>query len=217
MGAAEDFFPEVPDDGASAESPPAPPWSGPPPGFLPGVVALQLVLARNERAAIYIGRCAAYPTGLEFEVRVIVAPGVEVPDPSMMGPRARLGCGTSNRDEMLKLAVQFPDGRKVTNLDFGLRGSGEPSGPVLVGLGGSATARSWQQEFWCWPLPGPGKLAFVCQWPAAEITLCRTEIDTSLIREAAASALELFPGQPSAEEGPSDSTWCGNFVSGKDA
>jgi hypothetical protein len=46
---------------------------GPPYGVLPGAVALEVVLAHNEQAAVYIGRCAAYPTGLDFELHVVAA------------------------------------------------------------------------------------------------------------------------------------------------
>ena len=41
----------------------SPPWFGPPEGMLPGIVALELVLARSDRAAVCVTRAAAYPDG----------------------------------------------------------------------------------------------------------------------------------------------------------
>ena len=43
-----------------------------------------------------------------------------------------------------------------------------------------------------WPLPPAGHLAFVCEWPAAEIPLTRQEIDAQLVLDAASHAQALF-------------------------
>ena len=42
------------------------------------------------------------------------------------------------------------------------------------------------------PLPPAGKLAFVCEWPAAGIPLTRHEIDAQIILDAASHAQQLF-------------------------
>lgn len=53
--------------------------------------------------------------------------------------------------------------------------------------------------FWVWPLPAPGPLGFVYEWPAEEIQLMRTQIDGGEILTAAPRAEELWPdGDPSS-------------------
>jgi hypothetical protein len=58
---------------------------------LPGVAAIELVLARNARAAVYIGRCSVYPVGFELEVCVLVRAGVDELNPSLSGFYVRAG------------------------------------------------------------------------------------------------------------------------------
>jgi hypothetical protein len=50
-----------------------------------------------------------------------------------------------------------------------------------------------QYGYWVWPLPPEGSLAFVCEWPIADIPETRTEIDSALLRDAAADAAILWP------------------------
>jgi hypothetical protein len=47
--------------------------------------------------------------------------------------------------------------------------------------------------YWVWPLPPEGPLAFVCEWPIADIPETRTEIDSALLRDAAADAVIVWP------------------------
>jgi len=48
-----------------------PPWVRSPQGVFPGVVALELVLARREKVAVGIPRVYGYPEWFELELRVI--------------------------------------------------------------------------------------------------------------------------------------------------
>jgi hypothetical protein len=61
----------------------------------------------------------------------------------------------------------------------------------LVGCAVSG-AGNWRQRIWIWPLPPTGRLAFVCEWPAAGVPLTRHEIDAQLILDATARAQLLF-------------------------
>jgi len=194
------FFDPPPDRSRERQpSPPAPEWSGPPEGALPGVVAIELVLARNERAAVYVGRCAAYPAGFEFEVRVVVvAAGL---DPSLNGPYARRGGDGNNYDEMLRFGIEFADGGRATNVRHQTPRDDGPVAPYMRGMGGRGSPTSWNQGFWVWPLPPPGALAFVCEWPAADIAHTRVEIDAQAVIDAAGRATVVFPGQPEPERG----------------
>lgn len=171
---------------------------GPPHGVLPGVAPVELIIATNARAAVYVGCCSAYPTGFELEVRVLLAAGTDL-DPSLNGPHHHPGRG-SNYEEMLKFGLEFSDGRRVTNVGSHRPRLGEPEEPVLWSTGGGGGGGRWKQEFWVWPLPPAGPLGFVCEWPAAGITLSRAETDAQRLLDAAARAVALFPDAPSAGE-----------------
>jgi hypothetical protein len=165
---------------------------------LPGVAPVELVVARNATAVVYVGRCSAYPAGFELEVRVLLAAGADL-DPSLNGPHHYPGRGSSY-EEMLKFGLEFSDGRKVTNVGWHPGGAGEPEHPVLhsMGGGGGGGGGRWEQDFWVWPLPPAGALTFVCEWPAAGVALSRAETDAQPLLDAAARAVALFPAQPSA-------------------
>lgn len=115
QGVDEDFFPPPPSAREPESRPPSPEWMGPPYGVLPGAVALEVVLAENEQAAVYIGRCDAYPTGLDFELHVLAAASAGDLDPSLNGIYQRPG-GGSTYEKMLRFGVAFADGRKGSNL-----------------------------------------------------------------------------------------------------
>lgn len=190
---SDDFFIEPPADLAEPEPPD--PWAGPPYGVLPGALALQLTVARNDRAAVYLGRCSVYPSGFELELRVVTAPGAQSLDPSLSGIYGHSGSSGTNFEDVLRFGVEYPDGRRATNLDI-CRSGEDPRGPVLTALGGGGGAGSWRQDFWCWPLPKAGTLAFVCEWRAARIPVSRCEVEAQQLLDASAAALELFPNQP---------------------
>jgi hypothetical protein len=155
--------------------------------------------SRNDRAAVYVGRCATYPAGFEFEVRVVVA--TEGLDPSLNGPYARRGGDGRNYDEMLRFGIEFADGARATNVRHQTPGDEDPVAPYMRSMAGRGSSTSWNQGFWVWPLPPPGALAFVCEWPAADIAHTRVEIDAQVVIDAAARSTVVFPRQPKSEGG----------------
>jgi hypothetical protein len=177
---------------------------GPPYGVLPGAVALEVVVAQNNQAAVYIGRCAAYPTGLDLELHVLASASAgDDLDPSLNGIYHRPG-GKSTYEEMLRFGVSFADGRRASNLGGFTPPGEEPEGPVLLGMGGGGGGGRWHQGFWMWPLPPAGPLSFVCEWPAAGIALTRVEVDSQPIRDAADRSRKLSPNEDSGVPG---GTW----------
>jgi hypothetical protein len=64
-----------------------PDWWGPPEGWLGGVLSVSPVVARNSRGAIFIERLTVYPTGLAFDLRVILRPA---PAPALDAVRPRV-------------------------------------------------------------------------------------------------------------------------------
>src|SRR5579875_1698377 len=158
----------------------------------PGTVALEVILAVSQRAAVFLGRCAAYPTGVELEVRVLLAPGAEELDPSLNGIYRGPG-RSSTYESMLRFGIEFADGGRVSNVGGHGHRQGEPDGPVLWGMGGGGGGGRWHQDFWIWPLPPAGPLSFVCEWPAAELALTRVDVDGQELIDAAGRAREVFP------------------------
>jgi hypothetical protein len=60
--------------------------------------------------------------------------------------------------------------------------------PMSGGGGGGR----WEHRNWLWPIPPPGPVAFVCEWPALQIPLTRTTLDAEVIRDAARRAVVLW-------------------------
>jgi hypothetical protein len=190
------------------ERPRTPPWLGAPRGTLPGVVALEFVLARTTQVAVCVTRVGAYPSGFELELVTMAGDETEELDPLLFHGRRLRGRHQRESeqgipDEMLRFGVEFADGAKATNtadqqlarLAGGTshvssatkpsKGEQTPAGPVLHTGSGGGGGGHWRQNIWIWPLPPPGRLTFVCQWPEASIALTRHDVDAQLIRDAA--------------------------------
>jgi hypothetical protein len=109
-------------------------------------------------------------------------------------------------DEVLRLTIQFADGRSVTNLDPAPRDPEVPafeqpmlsrgSGTGQVGSGSSADRWAFDMDYRARPLPPPGPLAFICEWPARGIPSSRVEVDGATILRAAEAAVRLWPDDP---------------------
>jgi hypothetical protein len=185
-----------------------PPWVSAPQGTLPGVMALEIVLARNDRVAICVSRLGAYPAGFEFDVVTMTAGDQPELDPMLFhygqhpGPR---GAGAIP-PEMLRLGIQFSDGAKVTNTGGFHPHPWPPEGPIMVPGGGGGGGGHWRQAQWVWPLPPPGPLTLVSEWPAMEIPLTRYEIDAQVILDAAARAQVIFSDEDLPDFPDDDST-----------
>jgi len=177
-----------------------PPWFSAPEGMLPGVVPLELVLAKTEKAAVCLTRIGAYPTGFELQLLTMVADEEVDLDPMLFGPPRPLRGRHAHRnpDGMLRFGVQFADGSKATNAGrhhFPEEGEGAPQGPVLSPGGGSGGDGSWRQSFWVWPLPPAGPLTFAAEWTDAGIPLTVSEIDSNPLVQAADRAQTIFSAE----------------------
>jgi hypothetical protein len=60
-------------------------------------------------------------------------------------------------------------------------------------LGGGGGGGRWSHANWVWPLPPPGPLTFVCEWPGLDIPLTRVAMDAERIRDAGGRAELLWP------------------------
>jgi hypothetical protein len=168
-----------------------PPWLAPPPNILGAVVPLQLLLARRDALAVVLEGATAYSTGVELALSVRRPRGRTALEEPPLGLHCRYRGELP--DDVLRFGIQFADGRKATSIrGFPVRPDEEPSHPVLVPRGGGGGGSRWDYAFWLYPLPPPGALAFVCEWPSEGIELTREEIDADVIRDAAERATVLW-------------------------
>lgn len=199
------FFEPPPPPPEAPPRPPRRPWHGPPDNVVGRTVALNLLLGRSDKATLWIASATVYSEGFEFDVelRHRLDEG-EVEHPFFMHhPRRRRQQTEGPLDpDLVRFGMEFSDGRKATNLgsQLPLPLPGDPDtppvGPVLSpSRGGGGGGGRWHHGFWAWPLPPEGPLAFVCEWPIADIPETRSEVDSALIRDAAAEVVELWPEQ----------------------
>jgi hypothetical protein len=179
-----------------------PAWVEPPADEVPGIVPVELILARTPQRAIGLTGIRAYPTGfgctLHLRLREVI-PGEQ----SNVGAFNMFGDQVDPAGEFadyyLRLGVGFADGRKATNLerrrDFDDGRPPDPPSLRLVRWEGYDLL-AWEVDVWVWGLPPPGPLAFVCEWPARGIPETRVEIDARLVLEAAGRAVAIWPEQP---------------------
>lgn len=177
--------------------PPRPAWLKPE-AVIAAVVAEQRLLARTDDAVVAITGLLAYPTGFEFTLSAVLRR--EDRRGHMADPVLHGWPGRHDEEpppaEFLRLGVQFADGRVATNLNRPpFRPDAQPAGPLLLPDGGGGGGRRYDMTYWVWPLPPPGPVAFICQWPAHGIPESRVEIDAQLILDAAARAVDLWPDQ----------------------
>lgn len=204
-----EFFvsPWSPSRPEQAEGGSSPPWTGRPQGVPPGAVMSESALARSEMAGVSIAYLDAFPEGFEFRVEASTVAVERVcrngRDCDIFGRHWPM-VGDS-RDgippQLLRIGVQFADGRKATNITgcdrpvdgptmSPLRGGG---GGWSEGPGGPVGERSFHQGYWVSPLPQSGTVALVCEWPAVGIPLVRHDIDARLVLDAADRARAIFP------------------------
>ena len=150
-------------------------------------VPLQFVIGRSNAVIVAARRITAYHNGFSFEVSLRLLPGHELSQPAeFFGVRARRGTQNGLPDELFRFGLEFADGSTVTSLEMaGIGGPTRPRGPILAGGGGGGGDRRFDMYYWVWPLPPPGKLTFVSEWPARGLPLSRCEIDVEPIRTAA--------------------------------
>jgi hypothetical protein len=174
------------------------PWEGPPLRMLPGRLADTLVLAHSDRVAITVGAFAVYPNGFAFSLNTVprrYSPNEWADVDAHSLGRPRRGHNQAP-PEALRFGVEFADGGRATSLDlFSAWGSpGEtPRSPLMMPRSVHGGGGRWHHDVWVWPLPPPGQLLFVCEWPAVNITLSSATIDASRLHEAAAQSRLLWP------------------------
>jgi len=186
------FFESRPPE-PEVEQPRHPEWLAAAENVLPAPFPLWLVLAQTDEVALAIHGGLAYPNGFAFTLllRRHRARDGRTDDPIHYWHTAR---GGEIPPEALRLGVQFGDGSKATVFDGHrwYRTTERPEVPVLVQRGGNGSTHSWELGFWVWPLPPPGSVSFVCEWPVENVPLTAVDIDSETINEAAGRAQILW-------------------------
>ncbi len=162
---------------------------------MPGVVALELILARTPRVAVWVGAVAAYPTGLMFSLTVQVAR--RWAEDAVAGAQARAPFSRRrpwDPGDGEWFGVRFADGREATTLDERRLGARPPGEPLLLPWGAGITGGRIEQALWLRPLPPAGRLTIVGAWPALDLPETRHELDAEPLRAAARRAVTLWPG-----------------------
>jgi hypothetical protein len=169
--------------------------------FLGGVVPLELLIARSATAAVAVRSIVAYPDGFEFVLSAWMRRPVRqrrrgrMYRPLLIDPMDLDGDGEIP-DEFLRFGFEFPDGARVTNVDAGPWEMSPDATEPMHGMeshSGGGSDSHYEQTFWAWPIPSLGKLTIVCEWPAHNIVETRVEVESSLIGDAAARAVPVWP------------------------
>ena len=92
-------------------------------GMLPGVVRVEAVVARNDEIAICFEALRAYPTGVEFEVRVLFGAPHDLPAVHVQAELGLEGVGNvSGADRTVEAAFAANTGGDAHRLTLQLRG-----------------------------------------------------------------------------------------------
>jgi hypothetical protein len=168
-----------------------PAWLRPPEAMVPGIVPVELLLARTDTDAVLVTDLRAYPTGLEFALTV--RPHLDHLEQRHRDPDRP---PRHFRYHDLGLEMRFADGHTAGNHPRYWPRSFEteqPDPPLLYCHGAGGSERGWRSRHWLWGLPPPGPLAFVCAWPAGQLPASGVEIDARLVLEAADRAAPVWP------------------------
>ncbi len=181
------------------------PW-GRPERVLGAPLSITFLLAQSDAAAVQVQHLTAFPTGFEFQVvaYAVLTEEVNVWDPmfGLAGLRGREGRDPYDlADDVLRLSVEFSDGSRAHNLRPPMDPRPGETRYLEPGHGGAVRSEDgtvWTADstFWVWPLPSPGEVTFVCEWPEFGIEETRRHIDAQSILDAARLAQPILPRKP---------------------
>jgi hypothetical protein len=188
------FF-ELPSMSEPDEPPPQPAWVGPPDNEAGIVVPLNSLLARSREVAVVLLSATVFSAGFELTSAARTRERIDaLHETFVMHHRRQKSAELDPR--FLRFGLEFADGRKATNLGYpgyAVERDADPSQPVFMPRGSSSGGRSWEGNWWVWPLPPAGPLTVVCEWPAYGIALTRHELDAGMLLDAAAQVEQLWP------------------------
>ena len=166
-----------------------PDWVGHPHAFLPGRSNAVATLFRTEAALLVLCCIDAYPSGLEFTLRLLTAKA----DRRAFAPPLHFGHFAETNSSGVRLGIEFADGRKWSSISARPPGvlAAEPNDVVVVNQGGGGGGRFWEMRFWLWPLPPDGPLTFHADWPSRDVPETVSTVDAFDLRALAQSAVKI--------------------------
>jgi hypothetical protein len=178
----------------------SPVWFGPPGEELPVCVPLALVVARSASAVIALSHASAYSTGIAIEF-VVQSHGLPEREAQRLFHEQHMPPTEGDpAPAYLRLGIELADGSRASNLG-GRHHPHDPEhppdGPVLMphGGGGGSSGQgrvTMRPGFWMWPLPPPGVVRLICEWPLLDIPLTTVELDGADLRAASERAVKLW-------------------------
>ena len=187
---AEQLFVIPPAEVPTSPRPPRSRRVGPPEDVLGVAPPIAPVLATSSSTVVAVDRILAYPDGFELYITVRTR---EPPQ----AERERAGRTTWPADgpgfgPSLRFGLEFADGRAAYLIH--LREPSSAQGVTFLPLSGTGTAGRFDQRFWVEPLPPPGLLGLVVDWPPQGIPETRVNVSADAILDAASRAVRLWTG-----------------------
>ena len=174
---------------------------GPPDNEVPGAIPFHAVLGRTDDFALALVGADAYSTGivLSFAARLRYSDQEDNDLHEQLYSHRR---GPSAGQ--LLIGVAYPDGQAATNVAARpyremLRELDKPQQPMLVQRGGGGGGREFGFSMWLAPLPPPGDLTIVIEWPARGIPETHTTIPADVTAAGVAATVELWPWEPATD------------------
>jgi hypothetical protein len=182
---------ETPDDAFREPEPRRVKWQGDADDTVGIALPFNISLVQNDQVAVIASGFIAYPLGFSFSLVTISRLS---PSPVPLGMHPHPGAirrgGVPGGE--FRFGIGFSDGTTVFSAHR-MRPGLEASPRILQTRGGGGGGRTYRQSFWCEPLPSPGHMKFVCEWPDLLIPETSVEIDASAIIEAASRSGPLWP------------------------
>jgi hypothetical protein len=163
------------------------------------------VIARTAEVAVVLNRIVAFPDGFEVTIGSYARGEVEKEMRRSYGPeRHHRQEGGTLSEKFLRIGLQFPDGTKLTNIDFmpgvSMMFRTEEPAAGMDPLGGSGNGSDWTETFWVWPIPAEGDVDLVVEWLAYGVLETRISLDGDELRRL---SRESRPVWPDADGAPS--------------
>lgn len=163
---------------------------------LPGVTALTIRWPTPSGILVGLDSFRAWPSGVRFfsvlaaRASTLSDGGAHVADHGLTAEWREPG---TPPPECVRFSVTYADGTTISNLD------GHGANPLGVldlreGGGSGGGPNDWLRYdlgWWLSPLPPPGDLVFVLEWPHAGVPRTEARVDGGVLREAALRARPL--------------------------
>ncbi|MFJ4170011.1 hypothetical protein ACIPY3_10900 [Paenarthrobacter sp. NPDC089714] len=183
-----------------------PPWTGAPRDELPGIVHIGKFLHVSPTRVIAVKSAEVYSTGCSFDLTWVVRRAEESDEDwdALNGVFFQHGLrprpGQDLMGALLLFGVELPDGSKAIAGTPGPSGyfdpSAQPEAPVLTLSGGGGSGGDEELtgtgSLWLWPLPEPGDIRLVAQWPHLGIQEKSVVLDGGQLRAAAADVQRFW-------------------------